>query len=237
MTLYSINQGLIKSIRTRTIDRSPTDIAVTRSGELVYTDQWERTINIVKSGTKEEVIRLDKWKPLGVCRTCSRDLLFTMESDDKQSKVARYSDSTEKQSIQFDDKKAPLYSSDGSHKFICENRNLDICVSDCGAKAVVVVNQAGKLRFKYSGQAPLPRSRAFNPRGITRDSQSHILTTDYNNNCVHIISENGQFRRYLNLPFYALGGLCTNTDDTLFLVAWKYFFSLSSSLEKIKYLY
>ncbi|XP_062615115.1 E3 ubiquitin-protein ligase TRIM33-like [Saccostrea cucullata] len=35
MTLYSINQGLIKSIRTRTINRSPTDIAVTRGGELV----------------------------------------------------------------------------------------------------------------------------------------------------------------------------------------------------------
>ncbi|XP_061166683.1 uncharacterized protein LOC133175582 [Saccostrea echinata] len=239
MTLYSINQGSpLKSIRTRTINSLPSDIAVTKSGELVYTDICERTVNIVKNENKEEVIRLNNWKPLGICSTSSGDLLVTMESDDnKQSKVVRYSDSTEKQSIQFVYKGTPLYSSDGSDKLICENRNLDICVADSGAKAIVVVNQFGKLRFKYSGHTPAPWNRTLNPRGITTDSQSNILTTDYDNNCVHIIDQNGRFLQFLEFGFYALGGLCTNSDDYLFLISWKYFFSLSSSLEKIKYLH
>lgn len=54
-----------------------------------------------------------------------------------------------------------------------------ICVADNRAKAVVVVTQAGELRFKYTG----PRANAFPKEsfdliGITTDSQGRILTAD-----------------------------------------------------------
>ncbi|XP_061166677.1 uncharacterized protein LOC133175577 [Saccostrea echinata] len=147
-----------------------------------------------------------------------------MESDDKrQSKVVRYSGSAEKQSIQFDDKGTPLYSSNGSTKYISENRNFDICVADWGAKAVVVVNQAGKYRFRYKGYNLVPRRLPLSPKGITTDSQGHILISDGNHECVHIINEDGKFLSYIkcqSLPFL-LRGLCTDTEDNLFLLSCK----------------
>ncbi|XP_061166044.1 tripartite motif-containing protein 2-like [Saccostrea echinata] len=235
MKLYSINQGsLLKSIRTKS-GIIPSNIAVTKSGDLVYTDYRDRTVDIVKNEKIEEVIRLQNWKPKSVCITSSGDLLVIMNSnDDKQTKVVCYSGSTEKQTIQFDDKGKPLYSPSSHYlrdMYITENKNLDICVSDNGAKAVVVVNQAGKLRFRYTGHTPAPNNQSFSPRGITTDSQSHILISDYNNDCVHIIDQDGQFLRYIDCGVCYPRGLCTDTYDNLFVAQL-----LNKEVKKIKYL-
>ncbi|XP_062611287.1 E3 ubiquitin/ISG15 ligase TRIM25-like [Saccostrea cucullata] len=229
MKLYSINQGsLLKSITTKS-GNTPSDIAVTKSGDLVYADYDDRTVNIVKNEKIEQVIKLQNWRPKGVCSTSSGDLLVILHSDDEtQTKVVRYSGSTEKQTIQFDDKGIPLYQS-GS--YTTENRNLDICVSDGGAKAVVVVNHAGKLRFRYTGHTPAPKNKPFYPPGITTDSQSHILTADYNNNCVHIINQDGQFLRYIECGLIYPYGLCTDTNDNLFVAQ-----NGNKKVQKVKYL-
>ncbi|XP_062621788.1 tripartite motif-containing protein 55-like [Saccostrea cucullata] len=233
MKLYSINQGsLLKSITTKS-GKIPCNIAVTKSGDLVYTDHDDRTVNIVKNEKIEEVIRLWNWRPKGVCSTSSGDLLVIMDSDvKKQTKVVRCSGSTEKQTIQFDDKDKPLYLPSSFYiRYTTENRNLDICVSDDRAKAVVVVNQVGKLRFRYTGHAPAPKNQPFSPQGITTDSQSHILTADYNNNCVHIIDQDGQFLRYIDCGLSRPHGLCTDTNDNLFVAqVWK------KQVRKIKFL-
>ncbi|XP_062621785.1 uncharacterized protein LOC134283339 isoform X3 [Saccostrea cucullata] len=230
MKLYSISQGLLlKSITTKS-GNSPSYIAVTKSGDLVYTDYNERTVNIVKNEKIEEVIRLQNWKPNGVYSTSYGDLVVIMYNDgNKQTKVVRYSGSTEKQTIQFDEKDKPLYTVDS--RYITENRNLDICVSDNGARAVVVVNQAGKLRFRYTGHTPSPRKKPFDPRGMTTDSQSHILTAVYFSDCVHIIDQDGQFLRYIECGLSVPWGLCTDTNDNLFVAQF-----LKKQLRKIKYL-
>lgn len=109
---------------------------------VIYND---RSVNIVKSSQIHTLIKLRRWIPHNICSTSAGDLLVIVESDDyEQTKVVHYAGSTEIRSIrsiQLNDSGESLYSS-GVTKYITENRNKDICVTDLDLHAVVVVNQA-----------------------------------------------------------------------------------------------
>nr|XP_022298916.1 uncharacterized protein LOC111107828 [Crassostrea virginica] len=228
---FNIQGVLQKTIKTKS-GEWPSDIAVDRDGALLYSDWATRTVFKVKNDHTEEVITLQGWTPINLCVTSSGDLLVTMFSDNKtQSKVVRYSGSTVKQTIQFDDQGQSLFSGYYKIKHISENRNLDICVADCGAGAVVVVNQPGKLRFRYTSHSSPTKNNPFKPRGITTDSRSRILTVDCNNLCIHILEENGQFLRYIdNCDLKDPIGLYLDNNKNLLVCELE-----RSSVKQIKY--
>nr|XP_022299155.1 E3 ubiquitin-protein ligase TRIM71-like isoform X2 [Crassostrea virginica]XP_022299156.1 E3 ubiquitin-protein ligase TRIM71-like isoform X2 [Crassostrea virginica] len=228
---FNIQSVLQKIIQTKSRE-IPWDISVDTTGALLYCDVETRSVYKVKNDQTEEIITLQGWKPINLCVTSSGDLLVAMYSDDEtQSKVVRYSGSTVKQTIQFDDKGQPLYSGNGYIKDISENRNLDICVADCKAGAVVVVNQAGKFQFKYTGHPSPTKTKPFVPRGITTDSQGRILTGDMNNHCIHILDAHGQFLRYKNCDLIYPWGLCVDNNDSLLVCEVE-----KGNVKKIRYL-
>lgn len=227
-------QGELKQLVQTKSGNVPSDIAVTRTGDLVYTDGDEKTVNIVKRTHIEEIVRLTEWRPLNVCSTVSNDLLVFMQKDDRtQSRVVRYSGKTEIQCIQGGSGVLGLYSSRGPlqiFKHITENGNLDICVADGEAGAVVVVDQAGKFRFKYTGPS-FPLKKSFVPISITTDSQCQILTVDLSTFRIHILDQDGIFLRYIdNCDLCNPWCLCMDSKGYLLVTE-----STTGKVKKIKY--
>ncbi|XP_078321446.1 uncharacterized protein LOC111115339 [Crassostrea virginica] len=222
--LYNLQGDVIKYIQTSS-ENMPQSITVTRSGDLVYTDYWDSSINLVSGTQVQTLITLPGWSPLYISSTSSGDLLAFIRSDDRsQTKVVRYSGSTEKQSIQWDDRGKPLYTSGeiSIYKHLSENRNLDICVADCEAGAVVVVSAAGKLRFLYTGPLSIYQE-SFSPLGITTDSKANILTSDLDSKSIHIVDRDGNFLRYLkNCGLRDPIDLSIDNFDNLFIAEKNY---------------
>lgn len=211
--LYNLQGDVLKTVHTAS-KNEPYDIAVTHSFNLVYTDDDDRSINILKNAQVKQIIKLRDWRPCGVCRTSSDDLLVTLDScDKKETKLVRYYGDKEKQCIQWDDQGKPLYTSGGP---ISENINLDICVADWDAGTVVVVNADGKLRFKYNG--PSTTEKPFNPADIANDNQGMILIPDYFNHRVHILDKDGFILRFIDkCSLRYPHGLCCDSRDYLFV--------------------
>lgn len=116
--LYSHKGELLQSIKTKYI---PVALAVTNGNDLVYADDYGY-VNKVEGNDIKELMRLEGWKAIDVCSTCTS---FGDLMKKNPSKVVRYCGSTEKQTTQFDDDGQLLYSS-GKEQFHAENKKFDI---------------------------------------------------------------------------------------------------------------
>ena len=68
----------------------PSDISLTKKGELIYSDQINRTVNIIRQGKIEVLITVPKgWQTLGICYTKSWGMLVSLQMSDR-NKIVYY---------------------------------------------------------------------------------------------------------------------------------------------------
>ncbi|XP_056000075.1 uncharacterized protein LOC130048055 [Ostrea edulis] len=186
--------GTVTDTVNSTYNKSPYDITVNRQGELIYSDTISRTVNIVRHGKTETLITTPRgWKLGGLCCTRSGDILVIMKTtDDRHCKIVRYQGQRVTQEVDKDEYGNPIYGGGIYGVFMTENDNGDIVASDSNADTVVVVDRTGKVRFRYNDKPP-EGQKPFHPAKIVTDSMRHIIVADFNNACLHILDQNGQF--------------------------------------------
>ncbi|XP_062614897.1 E3 ubiquitin-protein ligase TRIM71-like [Saccostrea cucullata] len=202
-------------------DDQPDGLAVMQDGSLIYSDFFDQVIYRVSLNKQKTKLINTEYYATGLCCTRSGDILVCMaETLFHTARVVRYSSSGRKtQEFQTDQTGESLFM---NPKFVCENINDDICVSDWKLCKVVVLNKVGGLRFKYDGNVPSRRLKAtFNPRWVATDSLGHILIADRDNDAVHLISQDGNFLSYILTEDDGISrpwGISVDTSDNLWMV-------------------
>nr|XP_022302853.1 uncharacterized protein LOC111110585 isoform X3 [Crassostrea virginica] len=192
-TLHSRNDSLHEAVCGKH--------TVNYENELLYIDKNENIIKLC-SDTKTTTIILKHTystkKPMCVyCSPSSGDLLVGLcerdtDSDTKVGAIIKRFDNTGKykQTIPLNDDNLLFR----WPRFISENNNGDVVVSDWGLRAVVVTSGEGVRRFSYDGP---PSGLRIDPGGICTDVQSHILVCDGITKTIQMLDRDGQFMSYL----------------------------------------
>lgn len=188
-TRIDIN-GKMKGFRCHNCIYFPSDIAVTVQGDLMYIDGDKGEIK----GHHDSLVSIPQnWVPYKLCCSRSGDILVSV-SNGREKKIIRYHEKKITQEIHKDENGEPIFEEGNKMHCLCfmENNNGDICISDDNAHLMIVVNLAGKVRFRYDGK-PAKKNNQFSPRNIVTDSLNQIIIADYSNSCLHIIDQDGQF--------------------------------------------
>ena len=167
--------------------------------QLIYIDK-HCNINKLSSDMKTTTLLIDFKDPAltSLCVYCSPssgDLLVGMlvydkytqaDTDPPIGRVIRSDRTgTPTQTIPRDNSTVNLYS---VPRYITENNNGDVVVSDNVALTVVVTSAEGNHRFSYTG---------LYPQGICTDALSHILVCDRASHKVHMLIQDEEFLKFL----------------------------------------
>ncbi|XP_078310174.1 uncharacterized protein LOC111135708 [Crassostrea virginica] len=200
--------------KIQTSGREEGNHTATQDGDLIYTDKDKKVIYRITPDKKiTEFIKTGEWTPLSVHSSrINGDILVGMIKDG-EAKVTRYSKAgKELQNIQRDNKGQGLYR---HPRYITENINGDICTSDYGTEAVVVVNKSGQHRFSYTGQGLV-----FYPYGICTDVLGHILVCDIISDTVHLLDQDGGFLSVILSSqqwITSTCGVCVDDENNLYV--------------------
>ncbi|XP_062620431.1 uncharacterized protein LOC134282009 [Saccostrea cucullata] len=181
-------------------------LAASNRGSLVFTDGKNKRLICTQfedDVITKKVLSTDDWYPIGVCCAENGDIIVGLFKPEEQGRVSRYSvTGGTRNVIQQDSSGGQLYKFPA---FVTENGNGDVVVSDHLRRAVIVVDRWGRYRFTYTAEKlNRPDAVPFLPFGVCCDSLLNIIVSDCCNDCVHLISVNGEF---LHLLFDKTSGL------------------------------
>ncbi|XP_061180668.1 uncharacterized protein LOC133189286 [Saccostrea echinata] len=181
-------------------------LAASKKGSLVFTDGKNKRLICTEFNDDvitKKVMSTDDWYPIGVCCAENGDILVGLFKPEEQGKVNRYGVNGEtRDAMQQDSSGSQLFKFPA---FVTENGNGDVVVSDHLRRSVIVVDRWGRYRFTYTAEKlNRPDAVPFLPFGVCCDSLLNIIVSDCCNDCVHLISVNGEF---LHLLFDKTSGL------------------------------
>ena len=168
-----------------------TDITLSLDGDLLFTDA---SSNIKLVSKQKEITTLFEliWQPTGLCSLPNNDLLVAFGRCGKvkvfnNEGIIRHNLDHIKfrypWRVAVNKVNSEMYVSD-HEKFGCTGRYWG---------KVIAIGADQQLRYEYSGQG----EHKICPQGVCTDQMGHVLITDYNKHCVHILDQDGQFIRYL----------------------------------------
>lgn len=189
-----------KEIKGKGLMREGTH-TVNHKCELIYIDKFYNINKLFNDGTTTTLINNtdSKWTPMCIyCSPLSEDLLVGMVKDSEKGveyitgKVMRY-DRNGQNAQEIPHSRKP-YAWYRGPRFITENTNGDVVVSDLYLFSVVVTSREGIHRFSYPEEwmkSPL------SPVGICTDALSHILVYSEITHTVQMLDKDGQFLSHL----------------------------------------
>ena len=99
-----------------------------------------------------------------------------------------------------------------------ENSNSDICVTNLTSGTtgeLIVLHADGRVRFTYHGQEG--SEFKFCPFAVACDSKSRIIVSDGANKCLHLLSPDGTFLRYLMSDMFGHPTIIALYQDKLWI--------------------
>ncbi|XP_062610181.1 uncharacterized protein LOC134271961 [Saccostrea cucullata] len=192
---------------------------VSMTSDLIYIGKNHHIIKISKDNRSKTLIKkTESWEPQCVyCSASNGDLLVGMWNTDtfQGGKVVRYSHTIQHiQTIQHNSNGHEIYS---FPRYITENWNGDIIVSDFLRRAVVVVDYGGRHRFSYTGPE---LGVIISPYGVCTDALSHILICDQFSNTVQMIDKDGNFLSVILTQEDGINKPCSLDYDDITHLLW-----------------
>ena len=165
-------------------------MTVTLHGDLLLADNENCCIKLISRQKTITTLFKTGWTPHSVCCLHNGDIVVNFGGDKKVIVYSRIGQIKETMDhIDFTFPMAVSANKVNQDIYICDKENF--CRDSAGK--VIAVGADGKLRYEYTGQG----DSLFTPVEMCTDQMGHILITDYSNDRVHILDQEGQFIQYI----------------------------------------